>query len=70
MLTPPQTDDLITRLKSFEPDQSFFVADVSQKEVAWLRARCKRAGLNVQIFTVALDEIYQQPGVRIYPRKT
>lgn len=45
---------------------SFFVPEATRLDMEFLRRPVLRAGCGIRIAQVALDEIYQQPGVRVW----
>ncbi len=45
---------------------SFFVADATPPDLAFLRRPLKVAGVGVRILEVEVDEIYQCHGVRVW----
>lgn len=48
------------------PGQSFFMADCTRADVEFIRRPAQAMGLGITIVQVEVDEIYQQPGVRIW----
>lgn len=57
---------LVKKFAAFKPGQSFFVPNVALKDVEYLRRPFKREGLGAVFRRVERDEIYQQPGVRVW----
>jgi hypothetical protein len=57
---------LIDKFTAMRPGESFFVADVQPGDVEFMRRPALRVGCGIKILRVELDEIYQQPGVRIW----
>lgn len=62
----PTIKTYVDLFKNFKVGESCFVAGQTTRDLEFLRMPFKRAGLGVRIVAVQNDEIYQQPGVRIY----
>ena len=61
-----QVKALVERFKDLRVGASFFVPDVQPDDVEFLRRPATRAGCGIRIVRVEEDEIYLQPGVRIW----
>jgi len=61
-----QIKTLIAKFIAMRPGDSFFIPNVEPGDVAFLRRPVLRAGCNIKILRVEEDEIYLQPGVRIW----
>lgn len=61
-----QTRVLVEKMKRMLPGQSFFVPDVKRADMEFLRRPVVRAGVGIRIAQVEEDEIYFQPGVRVW----
>lgn len=61
-----QTKVLMDKFVRMLPGQSFFVADVTVKDMAFMRRPAMVAGCGIRIVNVECDEIYQQQGVRVW----
>jgi hypothetical protein len=61
-----QVKVLVDRFVRMLPGQSFFIPDVTRKDVEFLRRPVLRIGCGIKILEVEQDEIYQAPGVRIW----
>jgi len=61
-----QTRVLVEKMKRMLPGQSFFVPDVKRADMEFLRRPVVKAGVGIRIAQVEEDEIYFQPGVRIW----
>jgi hypothetical protein len=61
-----QTRVLVEKLKRMMPGQSFFVPDVTRADMEFLRRPVVKAGVGIRIAQVEEDEIYFQPGVRVW----
>lgn len=57
---------LVEKVTRMLPGQSFFIPDVKRADMEFLRRPLVRAGVGVRIAQVEEDEIYFQPGVRIW----
>jgi hypothetical protein len=57
---------LIDKFVRMKPGQSFFIADVTRIDVEFLRRPVVKIGCGIKIIQVESDEIYFQPGVRIW----
>lgn len=57
---------LVDKIVRMRIGQSFFVPDVKRADMEFLRRPVVRAGCGIRIAQVAEDEIYFQPGVRIW----
>lgn len=57
---------LVDKFVRMKPGQSFFIPDVSRADVEFLRRPVVRIGCGIKIIQVESDEIYFQPGVRIW----
>ena len=61
-----QVKVIVNKFIAMKPGESFFIADVEPDDVEFLRRPAVAAGCGITIRHVELDEIYQQPGVRIW----
>lgn len=61
-----QINVLVQKIVRMRPGESFFIADVQPGDVEFLRRPVLATGCGLMIRRVELDEIYQQPGVRIW----
>lgn len=61
-----QTRVLVEKLKRMMPGQSFFVPGVTRADMEFLRRPVVKAGVGIRIAQVEEDEIYFQPGVRVW----
>lgn len=61
-----QTRVLVEKMKRMLPGQSFFVPDVKRADMEFLRRPVVKAGVGIRIAQVEEDEIYFQPGVRVW----
>lgn len=66
---PPEIQELLDRVKTYRVNDSFFVAGATRSELEFLRRPCLTQGTPVSIQHVELDEIYQQPGVRVWRKE-
>jgi hypothetical protein len=57
---------LVEQFKDMRVGTSFFVPEVEPADVEFLRRPVTRAGCGIKIVRVENDEIYCQPGVRIW----
>lgn len=57
---------LIEKVIRMPVGASFFVPEATRPDMEFLRRPVMRAGCGIRIAQVALDEIYQQPGVRVW----
>jgi hypothetical protein len=57
---------IVRKFIAMKPGESFFIADIGTGDVEWLRRPVVAEGCGIKILRVELDEIYQQPGVRIW----
>ena len=65
----PEVQALIDKLKRYRIDDSFFVPGASRADVEFLRKPAHTQGIGIAICQVALDEIYQQAGVRVFRKE-
>jgi hypothetical protein len=61
-----QVVELIEKFARLKVGDSIFVPDAEPGDVEFLRRPALRVGCGIKIMRVELDEIYQQPGVRIW----
>lgn len=66
---PPDVQQLVDRVRRYRIGDSFFVPGATRGEVEFLRRPCLSQGTPISICRVELDEIYQQPGVRVWRRE-
>jgi hypothetical protein len=59
----------VSSFKAYKAGQSFFVADATIADLQFLRRPFKREGLHFTMRRVQKDEIYHQPGVRVWREK-
>lgn len=61
-----QARAVIAKFKGMVIGHSFFIADVERADMEWLRRPMMAEGVGIKMVRVECDEIYQQPGVRIW----
>lgn len=61
-----ETQAQLKQFAAMPVGRSFFIADIRRVDVEYLRRPAIAMGLGIRIVQVAIDEIYQQPGVRIW----
>lgn len=66
---PPAIQELVDKVKKYRIGDSFFVPDATRSDVEFLRRPCAARGTPISIVRVEMDEIYQQPGVRVWRRE-
>jgi hypothetical protein len=64
--TDPQIKALVDRFVRMRPGQSFFIPEVTRRDVEFLRRPVVRIGCGIKIIQVEQDDIYLQPGVRVW----
>lgn len=64
--TDPETQAQLKQFAAMPVGRSFFVPDVRRADLEYLRRPAITMGLGIRILQVALDEVYQQPGVRVW----
>lgn len=61
-----QKNTLIQKVIRMRIGDSFFVPDATRVDMEFLRRPVLRAGCGIRMVQVNLDDIYQQPGVRVW----
>ena len=61
-----KTQAMVDQFVRMPVGRSFFVPDAKRVELEFLRRPAVSAGAGIRIVHVELDEIYQQPGVRVW----
>lgn len=62
----PRIQGYIEKFAAFKPGDSFFVAGVTRKDMEFLRAPFRDAGLGMLMRELERDEVYGVAGVRVW----
>ena len=65
----PQIAQYVALILRMQPGMSVFVPDATTEQLEFLRKPVQKAGADIELCHVAEDEIYQQPGVRLFRRE-
>lgn len=65
-LRNPTLVKVVDKFAAMRPGQSFFVPGVTKKQMDFIRKPLNAEGLGHTMREVDCDEIYQQPGVRVW----
>lgn len=65
----PEMEEMIDRIAAMRLGHSFFIEGVQCSDVQCLRQPARRRGVGIAIKHVALDEIYQVAGVRVWRKE-
>jgi hypothetical protein len=61
-----ETQQMIDRIEAMRIGHSFFIEGVQSSDLQFLRRPARIRGVGIAIKHVAVDEIYQVPGVRVW----
>ena len=61
-----ETQAQLKQFAAMPVGRSFFVPGVRRVDLEYLRRPALAMGLGIRIMQIAVDDIYQQPGVRVW----